>query len=79
MHLVEKLLLNSQISLEESGGCPEIVEFHVNNGSLESVKGSIELAPANPNLLSSRVHHNVVVIASSMEASHISEHGLGSN
>ena len=44
--------------------------------SLKGIQGAVELAPANPNLLSSGVHHNVVVVSGAVQACNIAEHGL---
>jgi hypothetical protein len=72
-------LSETVLSLKESGGGPEIVELDVNDGSVEGIQGALVLAPANPNFLGSRVHHNVVVVSCGVETGNISVHGLSGN
>jgi hypothetical protein len=64
------------VSLKEGGGGPEVVELDVNDGSVKGIQCALVLAPSDPDFLSGRVHHDVVVISSSVETSNFSVHGL---
>jgi hypothetical protein len=51
----------------------------VNDWSVKGIQRAVELAPPNPNFLSSGVHNDVVVVSGGMVTSNISVHGLSGN